>query len=475
MILAPRGGIMILKQFQRGVKTVKKTIIGFFVLALALCCALTQPVTAYAAEEHEHTFCMATLNKETTCTGDGEVCYTCAQCGESWTETIPSTGHLYDEGRIITEPTCSRNGVIAFTCANCDEIIEERLPKTDHRYDDGVVLREGNCEQTGLMVYTCRDCGDTVEEVLPGGTHTYDEEVTREPSCSAEGEIVYTCRYCGDSRVETIPMTGHLYGEGEVIKEPSCATNGKIRYTCALCGDSYTEIIEARGYHRVRETGVIKEPTCTTDGVRAYLCVDCGANIEKAIPMTGHNFESVDPETGRGTCTVCGHTEFVHDHQWGTWTVTKIATYTEPGEHKRVCPCGEEDVISLGCLQQTPEEVYLEVLRLVNIEREKAGVPPLTYKYDAQIAADARSLDLILEFDHSRPDGTRCYSVLDDYGIVHMGCMGENIAMGHQNPEEVMDGWMNSPGHRQNILRPDYTSIAIGGVGYRWVQLFFGG
>ena len=334
----------------------KKAIIGVFVLIFVLCCVFAQPVTAHASENHEHPFCMATLNAEATCTESGEVCYTCAQCGESWSETIAS---------------------------------------------------------------------------------------------------------------------GHRY-ESKVIREASCAKNGLMEYTCQECGDTYTETIVARGYHRVQSGKVTKEPTCTMDGVRTYICVDCGGTIEQAIPMTGHNFETIDPETGRGTCTVCGCTEFVHDHEWGPWTVTKIATYTEPGEHKRVCACGAEHVISLGCLEATPEEVYLEVLRLVNIERAKVGLAPLTYKYDAQIAVDARSQDLILEFDHYRPDGTKCYDVLDDYGIVHYGCMGENIAMGHQDAQEVMDGWMNSPGHRANILNPMYTSIAVGGVGYRWTQLFFG-
>lgn len=113
-----------------------------------------------------------------------------------------------------------------------------------------------------------------------------------------------------------------------------------------------------------------------------------------------------------------------------------------------------------------------DVLTDVNKERRKAGVPALTMDAELQQAAMQRAAELSLNYDHTRPDGTPCVSVCDK-------ASGENIAYGvaFLGPEEIMDAWMNSPGHRANILRGDYKSIGLGCFyqknGSRWwVQLF---
>jgi len=136
---------------------------------------------------------------------------------------------------------------------------------------------------------------------------------------------------------------------------------------------------------------------------------------------------------------------------------------------------------ALSAATPAPSEFELEVFRLVNIEREKEGLAPLQYAYDLQLLADIRADECIEYFSHTRPDGRLCFSVFEDHGIPLMAG-GENIALYHSSPEEVVDGWMNSPGHRANILYPDYTTIVVGcldvfpstapGFGYSWVQLF---
>ena len=84
-------------------------------------------------------------------------------------------------------------------------------------------------------------------------------------------------------------------------------------------------------------------------------------------------------------------------------------------------------------------------------------------------AAMQRAAELVFSFSHTRPSGQSCFTVSDK-------AFGENIAAGYWNADLVMNGWMNSEGHRANILREYYTSIGVGcfwydGVGY-WVQLF---
>ncbi len=117
-----------------------------------------------------------------------------------------------------------------------------------------------------------------------------------------------------------------------------------------------------------------------------------------------------------------------------------------------------------------------EVIRLVNIERANAGLPSLKMSSVANSAAAVRANEIIVKFDHVRPNGQSCFSVLAEWGI-SSGYSGENIALGQRNPSEVVTAWMNSAGHKKNILNPNYTHIGIGynlndNVSIGWVQLF---
>ena len=77
-------------------------------------------------------------------------------------------------------------------------------------------------------------------------------------------------------------------------------------------------------------------------------------------------------------------------------------------------------------------------------------------------------------FSHDRPDGTSCFTVLSQCGVSGFWTAGENIAAGTSNPEAAMEMWMNSEGHRANILSGDFTHIGVGYQDNAWVQLFIG-
>ncbi|NLL00228.1 MAG: hypothetical protein GX271_06145 [Clostridiales bacterium] len=116
-----------------------------------------------------------------------------------------------------------------------------------------------------------------------------------------------------------------------------------------------------------------------------------------------------------------------------------------------------------------------EVLRLVNIERSKAGLSSLTTNATLKAAADKRAQETKVSFSHTRPNGSKFSTVLQEFGISYRTA-GENIAYGQRSPQEVVNGWMNSPGHRANILNGSFGKIGIGvyqsgGVIY-WTQLF---
>lgn len=116
-----------------------------------------------------------------------------------------------------------------------------------------------------------------------------------------------------------------------------------------------------------------------------------------------------------------------------------------------------------------------QVVELVNNERAKQGIAPVTIDALTMEAAMVRSQELVKYFSHDRPDGRSCFTALDEQGVTYDRA-GENIALGFNSPAAVMNGWMNSSGHRANILNADYEQMGIGyiksgGVGY-WVQLF---
>ena len=119
-----------------------------------------------------------------------------------------------------------------------------------------------------------------------------------------------------------------------------------------------------------------------------------------------------------------------------------------------------------------------QVVDLVNAERAKVGLSALSIMPQAEAAAQVRATEIISSFSHTRPNGTSCFTALDEQGAKYMAS-GENIAAGQATPADVMNSWMNSPGHKANILNPKFTKIGIGyaeGGSYRtnWTQMFVG-
>ncbi|MFB4165156.1 CAP domain-containing protein [Alteribacillus sp. JSM 102045] len=123
-------------------------------------------------------------------------------------------------------------------------------------------------------------------------------------------------------------------------------------------------------------------------------------------------------------------------------------------------------------------EFEQEVIRLTNEEREKQGLEPLeSYSELSDVARD-KSEDMrdAGYFSHNSPNYGSPFDMMDTYGIEYQGA-GENIAAGQQSPEQVVEGWMNSEGHRENILNADFTHIGVGhaeggSYGNYWTQMF---
>ena len=121
---------------------------------------------------------------------------------------------------------------------------------------------------------------------------------------------------------------------------------------------------------------------------------------------------------------------------------------------------------------------FEEMLKQVNKVRSKAGVPALKLDYKMCAAAMLRAQETVEQFSHTRPDGTECFTVFKQYGITYSHA-GENIAAGSKTVSGTMEQWINSQGHYENMVNPNFSKLAAGVTsspnsyyGTYWVQLF---
>ena len=118
-----------------------------------------------------------------------------------------------------------------------------------------------------------------------------------------------------------------------------------------------------------------------------------------------------------------------------------------------------------------------EVIRLVNGIRREYGLSELTENWELSRVARYKSQDMHDKkyFSHTSPTYGSPFDMMKNFGISYRTA-GENIAMGYRTPQAVVDGWMNSSGHRANILNSSYKQIGVGYVadGNYWTQMFIG-
>lgn len=206
--------------------------------------------------------------------------------------------------------------------------------------------------------------------------------------------------------------------------------------------------------HKHNYSKHIISPTCTSRGYTLYTC-DCGnsyaEDYQKAL-----------------------------EHSWSDWETLSEATITSKGLEQRICSrCSSKDYRYINELKRdnsSYSEFAKKVVELVNTERKNNGLSSL--KIDDTLMKDSytRSTELETNFGHRRPNGESGYQFALNLGY---STVGENIAAGQNTPEDVVDSWMNSSGHRANILNPDFTNIGVGcytasdGWIY-WTQLFGG-
>lgn len=135
------------------------------------------------------------------------------------------------------------------------------------------------------------------------------------------------------------------------------------------------------------------------------------------------------------------------------------------------------DIINIPEKDPSVSSYEQEVVRLVNQHRAANGLSPLTSDWQLSRVARYKSQDMHDKnyFSHTSPTYGSPFDMISAFGISYRSA-GENIAKGYQTPQAVVNGWMNSSGHRANILNASFTKIGVGYVadGNYWTQMFIG-
>ena len=169
--------------------------------------------------------------------------------------------------------------------------------------------------------------------------------------------------------------------------------------------------------------------------------------------------------------------QFLKNQGWNgsfNWIVTQPSTpQASPGAGTDA-PAADQP--TTGPTEQAPSDksdFASQVVELVNEERVKAGLKPLAAheKLSGMALDKAKDMNDNNYFSHTSPTYGSPFDMMKQYGISYRYA-GENIAKGQRTPEEVMNSWMNSPGHRANILSENFTMIGVGYYNGHWVQAF---
>ncbi|MGG1674830.1 CAP domain-containing protein [Neobacillus sp. NRS-1170] len=206
--------------------------------------------------------------------------------------------------------------------------------------------------------------------------------------------------------------------------------------------------------HAASNTSTTQEPVYVFHG---YNLNEINSVIEKYLANFGITLTQKQPVHAPSNQTV--------QTQQSTQTPAP-----KPVQQQTTPPATTQTTSTLSAYEQ-------KVVDLTNQERAKNGLPALKVDVTLSKMAHEKSRDMSANgyFSHTSPTYGSPFDMMKKYGISYHYA-GENIAMGQRTPEEVVNAWMNSEGHRKNILSPNYNYIGVGYVsqGNYWTQEFIG-
>lgn len=378
-------------------------------------------------------------------------------------------------------PSLPGSGYTTIACENLTAITVAP-GNTAYTAQDGVLF---NQSMTRLLQYPAGKAG--TEYTTPGSVTQVDQgafaygknlnEVTLFGGLTALEP--YTFLHCTGLRSVAIPASAGRIGEAAFY---GCGSLWELRYEGGVDDWSNVEVDTGNDvlngveilYDQELEgpTGPVQPHGIAISSVthgRAELNVNQAYKDEEIIL-------TVIPDAGYERITLsildeAGNQIIPVDHRDGTYSffmpdapvnITVVCAKPEEPQAKGLFTVGITGTFDYATAHQE--------LELINEVRQSRGLAAITLNARLTEAAMLRAAELAVYYSHTRPDNTDCFTVSG-------GIRGENIAINYRDAEEVVDGWMNSDGHRDNILSVNNRSVGIGcfidgdGVTY-WVQLF---
>ena len=283
--------------------------------------------------------------------------YSC-ECGESYTEEVPASGHSFGEWQVSTPSICIKEGVEKRVCERCGEEEARSIPETEHVFSEWTATKEPDCTESGSQERICSVCHTKETAEIPAVGHKYVLVEERSATCAENGKKIFECSVCHDIKEEiTEDKLDHDFGEALPCEERvvcikcgaamptvphTCATRGKEAtctesgYTetyCTVCGKVIGDRTESAALgHDFGEWETDIAATCVAEGVEKRVCIRCGISETSAIPVTEHEWEEVfvlpATETAEGKttyeCSICHaekeetipKIEHVHDYDY---------------------------------------------------------------------------------------------------------------------------------------------------------------
>ena len=176
-----------------------------------------------------------------TCTSVGYTVHTCANCGNSYIDSLVVGGHKWVT--TVTPPTHTEMGYTYYECSVCKESYKtDYTAPVGHTFDEGTVTKEATCTEEGEMTYAC-SCGATHTAPIAKTGHELAATVTA-PTCTELGFTTHACKHCDYTYTDTpVAALGHKWDTGRVAAAPTLTETGKLIQTCTVCGATRESVI----------------------------------------------------------------------------------------------------------------------------------------------------------------------------------------------------------------------------------------
>ena len=217
-------------------------------------CNAIDKTTAITIQKTEHKYGDWKITKKATCTADGSREKICADCGNKITESIPATGHKWNNDYTTDKKaTHSSTGIESIHCSVCNTIkpdSEKTIPVIEHKFGDWQITKEATCSESGNKKRICSDadCGYVEEVTIPATGHKWESNYTvdKVPTCTGEGSESIHCSACDakkEGSIKTIKATGHSFGAWTTTKKATVDEEGIKEKVCSVCGEKETKTV----------------------------------------------------------------------------------------------------------------------------------------------------------------------------------------------------------------------------------------